>query len=60
MAEYKHKGYTIRKITKRDWVIYDQDDNFEGQLNGTQPGSPYKDISETLKEAKARIDALEA
>lgn len=55
-----YKGYTIEKATRRDWIIKDQEGNWEGQLNGTQPGSPYKNISETLKEAQARIDALEA
>ena len=55
-----YKDYILKKVTRIDWVIYDQEGNWEGQLNGTQPDSPYKNISETLKEAKARIDALEA
>lgn len=58
MKEYK--SFIIKKVTRLDWVIFDKEENWQGQLNGTKPGSPYKDIAKTLKEAKARIDALEA
>lgn len=57
MKEYK--GYIIEHITKRDWVIKKQDGTWDGILNGTKPGTTYKNIAETLKEAKARIDALD-
>ena len=47
----KYKGYTIEKITRKDWIIK-KNGNWDAELNGEK-------ISASLKEAKTRIDSKE-
>lgn len=50
MKEYK--GYTIERITRRDWIIRDH----TGEMIGAWDDRP---STETLKSAKEFIDYLE-
>ena len=48
---YQYKGFTIKKVTRVDYVVYYED----GKIHETMtPGN----IPRTLKAAKARIDNL--
>ena len=53
-----YKGYTIERVTKRDWII---SLNGERVLNGRwcqMLDTPYAKNASTLREAKERIDKL--
>lgn len=48
--EYGYKGYTIKKVTRVDYLVYK-----DGEIHETMtPGN----IPRTLKAAKAHIDSL--
>lgn len=50
MKTYDYKGYTIKKYTNKDWVIFDS----KGQMR-SEAGR----IPKTLKEAKRHIDEIQ-
>lgn len=54
---YSYKGYTIEKLTKKDWIIY-RDGQFAPMNGFRMKGSDgtYARNAMTLKEAKQRID----
>lgn len=59
MTKYNYKGYEIRKITSKDWMIYK--DGELAFMNGKliiNSNNEYDKNALTLKEAKSRIDKV--
>lgn len=46
-----YRGYTIKRITRLDWIIKDAN-------NQTVPAADGRPSCKTLKEAKATVDAI--